>query len=130
MMNTIRCLVLLLFITSYAGAQTLTLEKLHYIKSIYSPDYVELPDSKIVYPVTGLTEIVMRTMMTGAQGAMGGGVFADVELWVIDATGRIVYNSSYMINTTSTTNTENAFDLTYLRYMQKNGRKQLVQRHK
>ncbi len=129
-MNTIRCLVLLLFITSYAGAQTLTLEKLHYIKSIYSPDYVELPDSKIVYPVTGLTEIVMRTMMTGAQGAMGGGVFADVELWVIDATGRIVYNSSYMINTTSTTNTENAFDLTYLRYMQKNGRKQLVQRHK
>jgi hypothetical protein len=128
MKNLIR-LVLLLFIASYVGAQTLTLEQLHYIKLIYQPDYVELPDSKIVYPVTGLTEIVMRTMTTGAKGAMGGGVFADIEQWVVDATGRIVYNSSYMINITSTTNTVNAFDLAYLRYMKKNGRRLLGQRH-
>jgi hypothetical protein len=115
-------LLFLFFIHSYSFAQTATLQYLKECKNILQYDYIQLPDKEIVYPVTGLTEIHMEIMTAGGGvgGGGGGGLFAVIEFWVIDAKGKIVYNSIYTINPKLLSENQVVTDADYLRYMKKN----------
>ncbi|MDB5257525.1 MAG: hypothetical protein JWM14_2220 [Chitinophagaceae bacterium] len=115
---------LLLFISVYAFAQTPTLQYFKACKDIPQSDYIQLRDKDIVYPVVGLTEIHMEIITAGggAGGAGGGGLFAVIEIWVVDAEGKIVYNNIHTINPRMISETQVVTDADYLKYMKKNER--------
>lgn len=117
------CIIpLVLFVNAYAFAQTPTLPYIKDCKNIVQPDYIQLPDKEIEYPVTGLTEIHMEIITAGggAGGAGGGGLFAVVELWVIDAKGKIVYNNIYTVNPRMLAEGQMMMDEDYKKYMKHN----------
>ena len=85
-------------------------------------DYIQLKDNEIIYPVTGMTEIHMEIITAGggAGGAGGGGTFAVIELWVVDAKGKIVYNNIYTINPRMLSPGQMVMDEDYKKYMKRN----------
>jgi hypothetical protein len=101
-------------------AQPCNFEALKAKKDIYQPDYVQLKDAEITYPVTGLVDIHMEQHSMMGQGAAGGGLFAVVEYWVVDAKGKIVYNNIYVVNPKYAPNNEPITDEDYKKYMLKN----------
>jgi len=109
-----------LCICSRVYAQNLSLHDLQAYKAIFQPDNIQLRDNEIVYPVTGLTEIRMEFMTAGGPGGSGGGLFAVVEMWVIDAKGKIAYNNVYVINPKMLTEGQMVMDPDYMKYMQRN----------
>jgi len=121
-MKKIIFLVLILFLSSCAFAQTSTLQYIKDCKNIVQPDYIQLPDKEIVYPVTGITEIHMEIITAGggAGGAGGGGTFAVIEMWVIDARGKIVYNNIYTVNPRMLSPGQMVMDEDYKKYMKRN----------
>jgi hypothetical protein len=93
-------------------SQVLTLPQLKALKDEYQVDNIQLPDSVIVFPVTGMVSMkVMASLM--------GEVIVDVEVWVVDAKGKLVYNNVFAAKDLSTAK----FDLEYLRYMKLQGRR-------
>ncbi|MBC7485740.1 MAG: hypothetical protein H7282_03185 [Cytophagaceae bacterium] len=110
------------FLSSYAFSQTPTLQYIKGCKNIVQSDYIQLPDKEIVYPVTGITEIHMEIITAGggAGGAGGGGTFAVIEMWVIDAKGKIVYNNIYTVNPRMLSPGQMVMDEDYKMYMKRN----------
>lgn len=90
------------------------------IKVIIQPDIIQLPDSAIVYPVTGLTNIRV------IPGNMISGPYTEIELWIIDNDGKIIYN-----NTIATDKNDGSYPLEaeYCRYMQLQNNYLLHKRH-
>ena len=121
-MKKIFFVVLILFLSSCAFAQTPTLQYIKDCKNIVQSDYIQLPDKDIVYPVTGITEIHMEIITAGggAGGAGGGGTFAVIEMWVIDARGKIVYNNIYTVNPRMLSPGQMVMDEDYKKYMKRN----------
>ncbi len=117
-------LLFCIFVSFRAFSQTVTLQHLKTCKDIFQPDYIQLRDQEIVYPVTGLTEIHMEIITAGggAGGAGGGGLFAVIELWVIDARGKIVYNNIYTVNPRMLSEGQMVMDEDYKKYMKRNER--------
>lgn len=116
---------LVLFLVCFCSAvygQKSTLAHLKACKDVFQPDYIQLRDQEIVYPVTGLTEIHMEIITAGggAGGAGGGGLFAVIELWVIDAKGKIVYNNVYTVNPRMLSEGQMVMDEDYKKYMKRN----------
>ena len=121
-MKNIVLLFYVLFLSACAVAQTPTLHYIKECKDIVQPDYIQLPDKDIVYPVTGITEIHMEIITAGggAAGAGGGGTFAVIEMWVIDAKGKIVYNNIYTVNPRMLSPGQMVMDEDYKKYMKRN----------
>ena len=116
--------VFILFINAYTFAQTPTFQYVKDCKNAPQYDYIQLQDKEIVYPITGLTEIHMEIITAGggAGGAGGGGIFAVIEMWIIDAKGKIVYNNIYTVNPRMLTPGQMVMDEDYKKYMKKNER--------
>lgn len=121
-MNKITFTFFVLFLSTYVRAQTPTFQHIKDCKNIVQPDYIQLPDKDIVYPVTGVTEIHMEIITAGggAGGAGGGGTFAVIEMWVIDARGKIVYNNIYTVNPRMLSPGQMVMDEDYKMYMKRN----------
>ncbi len=121
-MNKCTLILFSFFLTSNTFAQTPTLQYLKACKDIAQPDYIQLKDHEIVYPVTGLTEIHMEIITAGGGGggAGGGGTFAVIEMWVVDAKGKIVYNNIYTINPRALSPGQMVMDEDYKKYMKRN----------
>ncbi|MDB5271820.1 MAG: hypothetical protein JWO58_187 [Chitinophagaceae bacterium] len=122
MMRTSIPFIFLLLITTGLQAQNYTLQSLKALKNIAQPDYIQLKDEEISYPVTGLTEIHMEQITAGGQGGAGGGLFAVIEYWVVDAKGKIVYNTVFTINPLNASGSFVNTDTDYMRYMKKNNK--------
>ncbi|MDF2454316.1 MAG: hypothetical protein K0R51_309 [Cytophagaceae bacterium] len=90
------------------------------IKVIIQPDIIQLPDSAIVFPVTGLTNIRV------IPGNMISGPYTEIELWIIDNEGKIIYN-----NTIATDKNDGSYPLEteYCRYMKLQSNYLRIQRH-
>jgi hypothetical protein len=102
---------LLCFLRVSLYAQTNTLESLKKTKLVVLPDYVEIPESEIVYPVTGMVQLGIPTSLQGET-------IIEVEVWVIDARGRVVYNTVY-----AGKNLEKiSFEPGYMKYIRSQGR--------
>ena len=119
-MKKILLLSALLFVTVQAHCQTLTPQQHKAIKSVCQESDIHLPDSAIVYPLAGITNIVNRA--NNREGK-----YAEIECWIVDATGKVIYNSviikaKYSRNTT--------MDAEYCRYMKLQNNYALHQRNK
>ena len=90
------------------------------IKAIIQPDIIQLPDAAIVYPITGLTNIRV------IPGNMICGPYTEIELWIIDHEGKIIYN-----NTIATNTNDGSYPLEteYCRYMKLQSNYLRIQRH-
>ena len=85
--KTILLILGFLFISSFGHAQSPIVEYYNKFKSILSPKVIRLSDEEISYPIVGLTNILnTRNIMTG-------GTYTDIELWVIDANGKVIYSN-------------------------------------
>jgi|GEM_PF-2590392 len=104
-------LIFFLFISSFASAQKITLEYLKKCKETVLSDYVDIPDSKIAYPVTGLVYLTQPSSLMGET-------LIQVEVWVIDAEGRIVYNTVYASKSLD----KISFEPGYMKYMMSQGK--------
>ncbi|MDB5273953.1 MAG: hypothetical protein JWO58_2320 [Chitinophagaceae bacterium] len=109
---------LLLFLSHWACAQKLTLAELKALKADYNPDIVQVKDSVIAYPVTGLIHIDIRSSLMGET-------IVEVEVWVVDSQGKLVYNNTFAAKNLSVTN----FDVDYMRYMRMQGTQIIKRRH-
>jgi hypothetical protein len=110
-MNKIMLLMSLFLLSVPLRAQTNTLESLKKTKLVVLPDYVEIPESEIAYPVTGMVQLGIPTSLQGET-------IIEVEVWVIDARGRVVYNTVY-----AGKNLEKiSFEPGYMKYMMSQGR--------
>lgn len=110
--HAILAVIAVFFILSSIGhAQVVTLEKLRACKNEVLEDYIDIPDSKIKYPITGMVYISLPSSLQGE-------VIVEVELWVIDADGRIVYNTVYAGSKLG----KETFEPGYMKYMQNQGK--------
>ncbi len=112
--------LLLWFFFLFGGvlyAQKNTLESLKKSKQVVLADYVDIPDSKIVYPVTGLVNLTIPNSLMGET-------IIEVEVWVIDAEGRIVYNTVYASKSLD----KISFEPGYMKYMMSQGKTILKKR--
>ncbi|MDB5272570.1 MAG: hypothetical protein JWO58_937 [Chitinophagaceae bacterium] len=119
-MKKILFLSALLFVIAQAHCQTLTPQQCKAIKDVYQESDIHLPDSSIVYPLAGITNIVNKA--NNREGK-----YAEIEYWIVDATGKVIYNSTitkakYSHNTT--------MDTEYCRYMKLQNNYALHQRNK
>jgi len=112
-----KILLLLVLSASFSYAQSLTLSSLKHLKDIAIPDHIQVPDAQIVYPVTGLTTIKLKQ----EYNPMGEVKYLEIELWVVDASGKVVY--SYV--TTSSDFKNQTVDRDYERYMNRQGHKMM-----
>lgn len=112
----------LLSFCSYGQTTPYTTIQLRFnlIKAIVQPDIIQLPDSAIVFPVTGLTNIRV------IPGNMISGPYTEIELWIIDKEGKIIYN-----NTIATDKNDGRYPLEteYCRYMKLQSNYLRIQRH-
>jgi hypothetical protein len=69
--------------TPYTVIQT----RFNIIKRIVQPDIIQLPDSVIIFPLIGLTNII------NVPGNMLSGPYVEIEMWIIDSKGKIIYNN-------------------------------------
>lgn len=102
--------------TPYSVIQT----RFNLVKLIVQPDIIQLPDSVIVFPLTGLTNI------RNIPGSMISGPYAEIELWIIDSNGTIIYNN---IIATDKNNGTYPLETEYCRYMKLQSNYLLHQRH-
>ena len=88
-------------------SETFTQKRFNTIKSVVQPEIIQLPDSVIFFPITGLTYI--RTIPPSMISA----AYTEIELWIVDAKGKVIYN-----NIIATKNQGDALlDADYCRYM-------------
>lgn len=99
-------------------SQSLTLAQLKALKDESQPDIIQIVDSAIVYPVTGLINIDIKSSLMGET-------IVEVEVWVVDKTGKLVYNNVFAAKDLS----EKNFDKEYMRYMTLQGKRLLKRRH-
>jgi hypothetical protein len=99
-------LCLLLMVSPVIFSQSLTLQQLKALKNEFQADIIQLPDSVIVYPVTGLIHIDIKNSLKGET-------IVEVEVWVVDAKGKLVYNTIFAGKDLTVEN----FDADYKRYM-------------
>ncbi len=69
-------------------AQVVTLAKLKALKDTVLADYKDVLESEIAYPVTGMIYLSQPSSLMGES-------IVQVEVWVIDANGDIIYNTVY-----------------------------------
>lgn len=118
-MKKIAFLSLFLLISHWTSAQSsLTLAQLKALKNEYQPDIIQIVDSAIVYPVTGIINIDIKSSLMGET-------IVEVEVWVVDSKGKLVYNNTFAAKDLS----EKNFDQEYMRYMKMKGKKILKRRH-
>ncbi|MBC7488332.1 MAG: hypothetical protein H7282_16460 [Cytophagaceae bacterium] len=113
----------LLFLSHVSFGQTpytVIQERFNLIKVIVQPNILQLPDSIIVYPLTGLSNIRV------IPGNMICGPYTEIELWIIDHEGKIIYN-----NTIATDKNNGSYPLEseYCRNMKLQNNYMLHQRH-
>jgi hypothetical protein len=106
-------LLFLILFSSVACSQTLTLPELIQLKNKPVYENIQVPDAQIVFPVTGLTSMKLKQ----EYNPMGEVKYLEIELWVIDAKGTVVY--SYI--TTSKSLDGQIVDKDYARYMTMQG---------
>ena len=110
---------MLLFLSSHLGhSQTYTLPQLKALKDVYQSDIIQVNDADISYPVTGMINIDVKSSLMGET-------IVEVEVWVVDSKGKLVYNTVFAAKDLSDKN----FDREYMRYMNLQGRKLLKRRH-
>lgn len=123
-MRTLFLLPVLLLISHLSVAQMppLTVIQQHFnvIKIILQPDIIQLPDSVIVFPLIGLTNI---RVIPGNQLS---GAYTEIELWIIDKEEKIIYNNVIATNTNAG---QSLVDAEYCRYMKLQCNYLLHQRH-
>lgn len=107
-----------LMISHGSYSQSLTLAQLKALKDESQPDIIQIVDSAIVYPVTGLINIDIKSSLMGET-------IVEVEVWVVDKTGKLVYNNVFAAKDLS----EKNFDKEYMRYMTLQGKRLLKRRH-
>lgn len=99
-------------------SQSLTLAQLKALKDEFQLDIVQVKDADIAYPVTGMVNINVKNSLMGET-------IVEVEMWVVDSKGKLVYNSVFAAKDLDNKN----FDRDYMRYMKLQGRKLLKNRH-
>lgn len=110
---------LFLLISQWTSAQSsLTLDQLKALKNQFQPEIIQVHDSVIVYPVTGVINIDIKSSLMGET-------IVEVEVWVVDSKGKLVYNNTFAAKDLS----EKNFDHEYMRYMKMKGKKILKNRH-
>jgi hypothetical protein len=107
-----------LMISQSIYSQSLTLDQLKALKTKAQPDIIQLVDSAIDYPVTGLITIDVKSSLMGET-------VVEVEVWVVDSNGKLVYNTVFAAKDLS----EKNFDKEYMRYMSLQGKRLLKRRH-
>jgi hypothetical protein len=112
-------MVFLIWGTGLSYSQSLNYNDLVKIKDKFIPDVIQLHDSSIVYPVTGMISIKIKQ----EYNPVAAKEYAEIEIWVIDATGKVVYNT--IINTLGLPN--QPIDKDYVTYM-KHQRKNMLNR--
>src|SRR6478736_195578 len=87
---------------------TLIQKHFNEIKQIVQPDIIQLPDSVITFPLTGLTfiRVIPANQLSGS--------YTEIELWIIDKTEKVIYNN--VIATDKNTG-QFPIDAEYCRYM-------------
>jgi hypothetical protein len=88
------------------------------LKNEAQPEIIQIADSAIVYPVTGLINIDIKSSLMGET-------IVEVEVWVVDSKGKLVYNNIFAAKDLS----EKNFDKEYMRYMSLQGKRLLKRRH-
>ena len=106
-------ILVLVLLTNVSLAQKITLEKLRQCKEVVLEEYVFEKESKIKYPITGLVYITIPSSLKGES-------IVEVELWVIDADGKVVYNTVY--GALGKNIGVESFDPGYMEYMNFQGR--------
>jgi hypothetical protein len=86
-MKKITLLLVFILIAFHSYSQTPVEKRNKEIKQVYLDKITQLSDSAIVYPITGLTNITNRGAHLNGITTMG------IELWIIDATGKVIYNN-------------------------------------
>ena len=110
-MRKLLLLPALLFLSHLSFGQisyTVIQQRFNLIKVIVQPDIIQLPDSVIVYHLTGLTNIRV------IPGEVLSGAYTEIELWIIDKEGKIIYNNTIA---TDKNNGSYPLELEYCRYM-------------
>lgn len=106
-------------ISHWTFAQSsLTLDQLKALKNEFQPEIIQVHDSAIVYPVTGMINIDIKSSLMGET-------IVEVEVWVVDSKGKLVYNNTFAAKDLS----EKNFDQEYMRYMRMKGKRILKRRH-
>lgn len=104
-------LFLLFFLISYGVlGQGLTLPELRKLKITPVYDNIQVPDAQIVFPITGMTSMKVKQEYNPMSGSTQ---YLEVELYIVDATGRLVY--AYV--TTTKGDAKTIIDEDYVRYM-------------
>lgn len=100
----------LIFVSFYSFGQSLTLPELKQLKNMALIDNIQVPDRKIVYPVTGLNSMKIKQEYNPMTGSTQ---YLEVELWLVDAKGKIVYYYTTAYKGLA----DQPIDLDYVRYM-------------
>ena len=117
-MKKIAFVGIFLMISHWTYSQSLPLAQLKALKDVSQPEIIQIADSAIVYPVTGMINIDVKSSLMGET-------VVEVEVWVVDSKGKLVYNTIFAAKDLS----EKNFDREYMRYMSLQGRKLLKRRH-
>lgn len=118
-MKKIAFIGLFLMMSQWTFAQSsLTLNQLKALKNEFQPEIIQVHDSAIVYPVTGMINIDIKSSLMGET-------IVEVEVWVVDSKGKLVYNNIFAAKDLS----EKNFDQEYMRYMRMKGKRILKRRH-
>lgn len=117
-MKRILFIALFLVISRWTYSQSLTLSQLKALKDVSQPEIIQLEDSAIVYPVTGIINIDVKSSLMGET-------IVEVEVWIVDSKGKLVYNNVFAAKDLS----EKNFDKEYARYMNLQGKRLLKRRH-
>jgi hypothetical protein len=103
--------LLFTYYLSYGQTQipyTVIQARFNLIKRIVQPDIIQLPDSVITFPLTGLTNII------NIPGNTLSGAYTEIEMWIVDSKGKIIYNN---VIATNKNNGCYPLDTEYCRYM-------------
>ena len=117
-MKRIVFIVVFLMISHWTYSQSLSLAQLKALKNVSQPEIIQLEDSAIVYPVTGMINIDVKSSLMGET-------IVEVEVWIVDSKGKLVYNNVFAAKDLS----EKNFDKEYARYMSLQGKRLLKRRH-
>jgi hypothetical protein len=117
-MKRIAFIGLFLMVSHWTYSQSLSLTQLKALKNEAQPEIIQIADSAIVYPVTGLINIDIKSSLMGET-------IVEVEVWVVDSKGKLVYNNIFAAKDLS----EKNFDKEYMRYMSLQGKRLLKRRH-
>jgi len=117
-MKRIAFVGIFLMISHWTYSQSLPLAQLKALKDVSQPEIIQIADSAIVYPVTGMINIDVKSSLMGET-------IVEVEVWVVDSKGKLVYNNVFAAKDLS----EKNFDKEYTRYMNLQGKRLLKRRH-